>query len=159
MKKDCIIAAIILIIVVIIVLILLKTKHNGKDINFSNIKNLRFSYTSGYMANSDTTYELDCKEKCTLIYKAYGVPYEKAKKYKVDSNIIIEIENLLNKYNVSKWNGFHGNDKNVLDGDSFGFYVTMKNGDKVESSGYMSWPKNYGEVKSGLESIFNKVIK
>lgn len=71
----------------------------------------------------------------------------------------MEIEGLLNKYNVSNWNGFHGNNKDVLDGDSFGFYVTMKNGDKIDSSGYMSWPKNYGEVKNGLESIFKKVIK
>ena len=159
MKKYCFVAATVLIIVIIIVLTLLKIKHNCKDINVSNIENLRFSYTSGYMVNSDTSYELDCAEKCTLIYKAYGIPYEKAKKFKVDSNTILEIENLLNKYNVSKWNGFHDNDKNVLDGDSFGFYVTMKNGDRIESSGYMSWPKNYGEVKSGLESIFKKVIK
>lgn len=159
MKKYYIIVAVLLIIVIIIVLMLLKIKHNGKNVNVSNIENLRFSYTSGYMANSDTWYELDCKEKCTLVYKAHGVSYEKAKKYKVDSNIIVEIENLLNKYNVSKWNGFHGNDKNVLDGDSFSFYVSMKNGDKIESSGYMSWPNNYGEVKSGLESILKKVIK
>ena len=159
MKKDYIIVFALLFFVIIIVFTLLKIKHNGKNINASNIENLRFSYTSGYMANSDTSYELDCKDKCTLIYKEYGVPYEKAKKYNVDSNILVEIEDLLNKYNVYKWDGFHGNDKNVLDGDSFGFYVTMKNGDGIDASGYMSWPKNYGELKSGLESIFKKVIK
>ena len=158
MKKVYIVVAIILIIVVIIVLSLQKVKHNNKNSNISSIENLRFSYTSGYMANSDTSYEIDCKDSCALIYKAHGVPSEEAKKYKIDTDIVMKIEDLLNKYNVSNWNGFHGNNKDVLDGDSFGFYVTMKNGDKIDSSGYMSWPKNYGEVKTGLESIFKKVI-
>lgn len=159
MKKGYIIVAIVLIIVIIIVLVLLKNKQNDKDINVSNIKYLRFSYTTGYMANSDTRYEIDCKEECVLLYKPYGVSSDKEKRYKINNKTILEIEELLNKYNVSKWNGFHGNDKNVLDGDSFGFYVTMKSGDRIESSGYMSWPKNYGQVKSGLESIFNRVVK
>lgn len=159
MKKSSIIVIVLLIIVIIIVLLLLKLKHNSKAVNISNIENLDFYYTQGYMANSDVRYELECKEKCVLIYKPHGVPYENAGKYNVSNDTILKLESLLNKYKVYKWNGFHGNDKNVLDGDSFSFYVTMKNGERIESSGYMCWPKNYGEVRAGLETIFGKVVK
>lgn len=158
MKKVFIIVFVLLIIVTIIVLLILKSKQNEKYINVSNIENLRFFYTKGYMINSDICYELDCKDKCILTYKAYGVSFNDAKKYKVSSNNVLEIENILNKYQVFKWNGFHSNDKNVLDGDSFSMYITMKNGNKIESSGYMKWPKDYGEVKKELEAIFEKII-
>ena len=159
MKKSYIVVFVILFLVIIIVLLLLKFKQNSKVGVVSDIKSLSFSYTQGYMVNSDVRYELDCKEECILLYKPYGVSHDEAKKYRINDNMMLEIESLLNKYEVSKWNGFHGNDKNVLDGDSFGFYVYMKNGDKIESSGYMSWPRNYGEVKSELESIFGKIVK
>lgn len=159
MKKSYFVVFFLLIIVIIIVLLLLKFKQNNKAGVVSGIERLSFSYTRGYMVNSDVRYELDCKEECILLYKPYGVSHDEAKKYRINDNMMLEIESLLNKYEVSKWNGFHGNDKNVLDGDSFGFYVYMKNGDKIESSGYMSWPRNYGEVKSELESIFGKIVK
>ena len=158
MKKVFIFVIASLIIVVIIAFLIQKNKQNKKITNISNIENLRFSYTSGYMMNSDTRYELDCKEGCFLLYKPYGISSSEEKRYKVDNEIVLEIEKVLNKYNVSKWDGFDGNDQNVLDGDSFGFFVTMKNGDTIEASGYMSWPKNYGEVKSELEYTFGKVI-
>ncbi len=158
MKKGYIVVLVLLILVIIFVFLILKFKQNNKTVVVSNIERLNFSYTQGYMVNSDVRYELECKEECILLYKPYGVSYDDAKKYKVDDNIILEIESLLNKYEVSNWNGFHGNDKNVLDGDSFGFYVYMKNGDRIESSGYMKWPNNYGKVKSELESIFDKAI-
>lgn len=158
MKKDLIIVLALLIIVIIIVVIIQKNKQTGDPKVVTNIESLRFSYTRGYMANSDIYYVLDCKEECALIYKPYGVSQDKEKKYKVDANTVMEIEKLLTRYNVYQWNGFNGNDKNVLDGDSFGFYVNLKNGDKIESSGYMKWPKNYGIVKNELEAIFSKII-
>lgn len=92
MKKVYIVVAIILIIVVIIVLSLQKVKHNNKNSIVSSIENLRFSYTSGYMANADTSYEIDCKDGCTLIYKAHGVPSEEAKKYKIDTILLWKLK-------------------------------------------------------------------
>ena len=158
MKKSYIVVFVILFLVIIIVLLLLKFKQNSKVGVVSDIKSLSFSYTQGYMVNSDVRYELDCKEKCILLYKPYGVSYDQAKKFRINDDIILEIESLLNKYEVCKWNGFHGNDKNVLDGDSFGFNVYMKNGNRIESSGYMRFPKNYVKVRDGFESILKKVI-
>ena len=159
MKKVVVIVSILLIIVVIIVLLLLKIKQSDKIINASNIESLDFHYTQGYMINSDIRYELKCKGDCILIYKPLGISYEEAKTYKVSSDVLLEIEYLLNKYKVFKWNGFHGNDKNVLDGDSFGFFVSLKNGESIEASGYMSWPDNYYEVRDGLDTIFDKIVK
>lgn len=156
MKKYIIIVLVILIIVFISVFMI----HNSKrNVNVSNIKSLTFSYSQGYMANSGVRYELECKDKCILSYKANGVPFDEATEYNLDESTVLEVEELLNKYNVSKWNGFNKSDQNVLDGDSFGFYLIMQNGDSISASGYMKWPDNYAEVKEGLDNIFAKVVK
>lgn len=156
MKKYIFIVLILLIVVAISVFLSHNLKRNHKSLS---IKSLSFYYSQGYMANSGVRYELDCKDNCTLLYKAHGVPFDESIKYKVDPSIVLEVEQLLNKYEVFKWNGFNKSDNNVLDGDSFNFIVVTKEDDHISASGYMSWPDHYGEVKEGLNTIFAKVIK
>jgi hypothetical protein len=35
----------------------------------------------------------------------------------------------------------------------------MNDDSKVEASGYMKWPKNYGNVRNELDSVFEKIFK
>ena len=42
-----------------------------------------------------------------------------------------------------------------LDGDSFSFSLYTEDGKSISASGYMSWPKNYGEVEKELTNIFD----
>ena len=69
-----------------------------------------------------------------------------------------KIIDLFNKYEVIKWDGFSGNDKGVLDGDSFSMHFTYNIEKHVSASGYMMWPNNYREVEEGLDKIFNSLI-
>ena len=112
---------------------------------------LYFSYSGGDEANSNTIYSIKKDDnKYTLTVKLYGEPKEVAKDYEVDEEFIKKVEAVLNKYNVSSWNGFKRYDKNVLDGDSFNFSAELKD-KKIEASGYESWPTNYGKVKDELK--------
>lgn len=156
MKKIIVVVLLLLVIVFINVLLFHNSKRNQKVLS---IKSLNFYYSQWSMANSGVRYELNCKGDCTLLYKAHGVPFDNPIEYKVDKSTVLELEKLLNKYEVFKWNGFNKTDNNVLDGDSFSFSVVMGNDDIISASGYMKWPIHYWEVKKGLDTIFAKVIK
>ena len=146
-------------IIVLVLIIIICFFSFNKKTQISDIENFSFSYSKGYMANAYIRYNISCKEKCTATIKPYGVAEENAYELDISNDVMDEIKSLLIKYDVYKWNGFNKNDKNVLDGDSFNFYFKKKNVDKIEASGYMMWPKNYADVRNGLDSIFNKILE
>ena len=152
--KEKVIVMIVLLVMVIILFFIFK-----KSPEITTIKRLYFTYTNGYAINSYVIYELNCDDKCTVKIKPLGEDEENAKEYNVSKKDLERIEKVLKDNHVEKWNGFNKNDKNVLDGDSFNFYVKTKNGDTIEASGYMMWPKNYADVRNGLDSIFNKILE
>ena len=125
----------------------------------TNIVYFNYSYSQGYSANAYVRYELECNGKCILKYKPLYVSEDEYKKIEVSSEVVNKLESILNKYSVSKWDGFNGNNKNVLDGDSFHFNVKMKDGSSVSASGYMKWPKNYSEVSAEIKSLFSIYTK
>ncbi len=154
MKKYVLLICLLLLIIIIVVTYFVLT--NRKSTPIGEIKSMSFSYTKGYMMNSDVRYEIEYLDgKYIAKYKPYGESAEKSKR--IDSSIVLEIEELFNKYEVSNWDGFNGNDKNVLDGDSFYFSVSYCD-KSINASGYMKWPKNYGSVKTGLDDIFSKIF-
>ena len=152
---------IILIIVILIVtglLIYLLTRKEKKEV-IESIKSLYYSYSVGYTANAHYRYEITCEDKCTVMIKPNGYSEEEAKTYELDSKSIDDILNVLNKYEVSKWNGFQKYDQNVLDGDDFDFSLTTKDDKYIRATGYMMWPEHYREVKNELKEIFDNYIK
>ena len=130
-----------------------------REKNITNITEVHFSYSTGNYINASVSYELICKDKCMLSFKDDGVSYENAREYEVDKKILKEIEIILKKYHVARWDNFHKYDKNVLDGNSFSFRVCFENNQEIEASGYMKWPKNYQEVKKELSEIFANYMR
>ena len=142
--------------VIIIITILIFLINILKKNKIVNIKEIEFRYTNGNMINSDIYYKIECKDTCLLRIKQYGNPNEE--EYNVDKCVLNDIENILNKYNVSSWNGFNKSDNNVLDGNSFSIYIKMNDNSKIEASGYMIYPNNYSSVKKELDTLFNSLI-
>lgn len=122
----------------------------------NDIKVLHFSYTTGYHMNASINYELECNEDCILYYKGDGIDYEDRKEYKVEKELLKEIEDKLNEYEVINWNGFNGYTKDVLDGNSFNLSITYDNDKKVNAHGYEMWPENYRKVRDYLDQVFSK---
>ena len=154
MKMRYIVIGVILIVFIGVGLLMGLSK---KEVEISEIKSLYFTYTRGYAMNAYVVYDLNCDDNCILKYKPYGIDIEEAKKVKVSMDTIKKVKDILLKYEVSKWNGFNKTDNNVLDGDSFHLSIFMKDGESISASGYMTWPKNYGEVKVELDNLFNKI--
>ena len=72
------------------------------------------------------------------------------------NDVVNDIEDILNKYKVGKWNNFKKSDKRVLDGNSFDLCIKANNV-HIDASGYMKWPKNYNKVKNSLNSKFKSL--
>ncbi len=110
--------------------------------------------------NARVRYEIDYNNneyKITIIPN--GIPDEDKLEIIIEEKDINRIISILKKYNISKWNGFNKVDKNVLDGNSFSFYLRMQNDTTIEASGYMKWPEDYGKVKSELDNIFMAIYE
>ena len=125
----------------------------------TGIKSLNYSYSQGYAMNTYVRYELECKEKCTLKYKPLYASDEETKVVEVSDDVLKKLEDILNKYEIYKWDGFNKSNKNVLDGNDFHFSVHLKDGTSISASGYMSWPKNYREVSSEISNLFNGLFE
>lgn len=145
----------IILIIIISALFLFVIFKQKKKEDIKDIKSIEFRYTNGYMINSDTYYKLECNDNCVLQIKRYGSSNKE--EYNVDNCVLKDIEKILNKYNVSSWDGFNKSDKNVLDGDSFSMNITYDNNKSIYSSGYMMYPNNYKYVKEELETLFNSL--
>ena len=159
MKKSAIIVIVVLSFLFVIALlggVLKMISFRNKTIE--GITRIHFSYSVGNYMDGSIDYELLCDDECKLYYKGNRIPIEKRKEYAFDKNTVREIEEKLNSYRVSQWDGFRGGNKFVLDGDSFSLYIQYKDGKSIDAHGYENWPKNYSDVKNYLIQVFSEVI-
>ena len=133
--------------------------YNVEKINIEDLEYFYFSYSNGYEINSNIIYEINKKDnKYIASIKPYGISSDDKKEVEINKDILDQINDILNEYNVILWDGFHENDKDVLDGDSFSFNLKTKK-DNISASGYMMWPNNYRNVREKLDEIFNNLYK
>lgn len=158
MSKRLIITIVIIIVVGILFFSFFKLFYRkNKNNTIKSIKSLE--YTSSDGRSSYINYKIVCNDECFLEGKPYGLYNDDVFKFKIDDKDISLILDVLNKYHVEKWDGFDKADKHVLDGTSFSFYLTTKEGVKISAHGYMKYPNNYSEVMGELKSIFERVKK
>ncbi len=151
--KYYIIGIIVLIVVCISLFICFGKKNTKKELK--NLESLRLHYSSGYAMYAYTTYEIKKEDKYKITIKPLGIPDEEAKTYDISEEEIKKILDILNKYEVIKWDGFNKTNKDVLDGDSFSFSAKFEDGTSISAHGYVSYPENYRNVRNELEEIFN----
>lgn len=164
MKKIIIILGIIIVLAgIVTTVIVLNKKQTEPEEPYQEIKDissLSFSYDKGYAINANISYKIRKEdEKYVATIKLYGVPEEEAKEVEISNDKIKEIESILNKYKVSKWDGFRKSDNNVLDGDAFSFSVSYEDQKTIYAHGYMKWPDNYREVRDELDKLFEGLIE
>ncbi len=155
MKLKIIILCIVVVIVGVVSFLVLNNKTKEIEIVSSNIKRFHFGYSTGYMRYSYTNYDLTVEDnKIITKIKPDGVSDEEALEIEVERSFLEQLTNILNKYQVSKWNGFKGYDENVMDGNSFSLSIDLTSSEDIYATGYMVWPKNYREVRNELDNLF-----
>lgn len=148
-----------LILLFLIVIVVAMYVLNSKKVEVFDFKYFEFGYSNGYAMNANVNYRVDCSDKCIAKIKLDGASDEEKVEVELSDKEVNELINILKKYEINKWNGFKKSDKYVMDGDSFHLYLKLKNDDYISASGYMKWPNNYSNVRSELDSFFNKLIK
>lgn len=68
-----------------------------------------------------------------------------------------DLASLLDKYNVPGWNGFKGQDQDVMDGDDFSMHVSCAGGKRVQASGYSKFPDGFGAFCKELDGLFDRL--
>ena len=84
---------------------------------------------------------------------------EERREFPVRSEDVLRLEEILNRYKVGKWDGFHKSNKYVLDGNSCSMYVKTKDGTHIEANGYMRYPAKYKEVRQELDGLFEDLYR
>lgn len=154
-KNKIIILLVIIVILLLIVLFLVKMNKNNKGFNISSIEYFKISYAGGFSMYNRSSYEIEYKDnKYMAIILPNRIPDENRLEVEISKDEVDRVIDILNKYDVSKWDGFDEDDKDVLDGNSFSFSLTTQDNKKIEAHGYMRWPDNYDEVQSELSTIF-----
>ena len=158
MKKILYIIIPFIILLTILLIIIFKPKEKEELKTINSITHFSFYYTRGYAINSDIRYYIDCDNTCIAKIKPYGIDDEDIKEVEVDKDFIKSVTDVLNKYDVIKWDGFDRVAKDVLDGDSFSLYLDANDNIKISASGYMLWPDNYKTVREELDKIFINIF-
>ena len=144
----------------VLLILLMSLIGCAKNIEIRDIMSFRFSYSTGYMMNASVAYTLELKDGVyTATVKPNLVPEEEASVFTVDKAFADELEEFLRSEKVSRWNGFNKSDDRVLDGNSFGLSIVTNDREIISAHGYMKYPKNYSAVRSGIESIFGKLMQ
>lgn len=80
---------------------------------------------------------------------AYEDEYEQIE----DAALMDQAKEILERYEVGKWNGFDKTNSRVQDGSSFSLSVTFTNGEELKASGQNSFPPNYSSVFRELNAL------
>ncbi len=132
-----------------------KGNKGGEAIEMSKIVDFSFSYSSGSYMNSGSSYRATQKEDgVEVMVRQDGIDEKDVPLIMTDASFMDKIEEILEKNQVSAWNGYGMSAQDVLDGDSFSISVKMDNGQTLSAHGYEAWPENYGSVCGALDGLF-----
>lgn len=132
----------------------------GCDFKIEDLKSFEFAYSTGNYLNAKVIYAMQSDSAgYSFSIKPSGVDENDAFVFAVQSADIAELETILNRYEISRWDGFKKSDLRVKDGPSFHLYVWLKNGKSVHASGYSSYPKNYKDFRKEMDEFFMRYNK
>ncbi len=127
--------------------------------DMDQIEYLTFYYSTGTAMNASVNYVLKQENgQYSVLVCPSGTAPEKAFLCEVEETFADEISDVLKKYHVGSWNGFHRASKHILDGNSFSLNVHFHSGKSIHAHGYMKWPKNYRTVRSELDRLFKNIM-
>ena len=130
-------------------------------VEIKNTKSFSFSYSVGYYMNASYSYQLELTKdsKYIISYKPTGFAEEDRFYKEVSKNTVEELEQILIKHDISRWDGFHKVDKRVLDGNDFSLNYYTENRENISASGYMKYPDGYKDFQNDIVKFYTKLFK
>ena len=131
--------------------------ENDGDISYNDTRQFQFKVAS---MGGEYNYEIVKvdDDNYTVTMKTMGPPGYKEETKNIDRNKIKELEDILKKYEISKWNGFDRDIKDLMDG--LGFRLYYKCGDKeITARGYGVFPDGYKDFSKELYPYFDTIFE
>lgn len=127
----------------------------GKKVTMGPFTDFHFSNPGGSYMNAGYSYDAELRDgKVIVTVRLDGMPQEDARTMETDVSFMKTLEEISEKYNVKKWNGFNRSNKYVLDGYGFSLSIVMENGESLSAHGYMAWPDNFTEFSREVIAHF-----
>ncbi len=128
----------------------------GEPVDVSKAIDVYFSYSTGTYMNSGNSYSAVLRDDGVVEVKVRqdGQAEENVPVIETDRTFLEKIDQIIEKNNVAKWNGYHLSARDVLDGDGFTLSIKMDNGQKISAGSYMAWPDGYGAFKGEMDTLF-----
>ena len=131
----------------------------NKKIEIKNTKSFYYYYSVSNAKDGSYLFKLNLEEdKFVAYYKGEGISEEDSIKKEINNDKVLELEQILTKYKIYKWNGFKKSNKRILDGNSFSLNYKTEN-NSIEASGYMSYPNGYKEFKEEIKKWYTELFK
>ena len=73
----------------------------------------------------------------------------------IDAESVGALVDVIDKYDVEKWDGFSESKRHVLDGESFWLEVGLTDGTSIRAVGENVFPENYGAAISEMQEILD----
>ena len=109
----------------------------------------RFYFSrGGYMVPQ--SYEVFLKDGSYYLCENDGEPRL------FEADFADDLLSLIEDYDIEAWNGFHGSNPFVLDGEGFSLVLRFADGTAVSASGENAFPENYYGVTVGIDAIFTR---
>ena len=148
MKNKKIIYVILGVLAIFVVFFAYK-ENRYKPIN--GIKYFEYSYFGGWVTKDNVYYKVECNDKCKANIRTAE---SETKEVTLDDETVDGLVELLNKYRVSKWDGYNRRSSST---DLAGFNLTINTNDNkdIKASGYGYFPKNHERFKEELNELFS----
>ena len=116
---------------------------------------ISFSYSYGSINEGISDYSITLNGESVIYLLSTSDDYIEKE---LDSSILKDINNIINKYDVSEWDGYNKHD-DIEDNDEISFSIQLgfDDGSNYNASGYGNYPKNFDKVHKELINYLNKI--
>ena len=94
-----------------------------------------------------------------MLMDGYSVSISGNEYQPVDESIIDALYEVVEKYDLYRWDGFDKTRSCVLDGEDFRFMISFSDGTSIQADGNNAFPENYFDAMSEMEHILEGIEK
>lgn len=102
----------------------------------------------GYMRPQ--SYEITLQSGSYMIRENEDAPR------RMEPGLIAELQDVIRKYGLEAWDGFHESNPYVLDGEGFWLEMRFADGAAVYAGGDNAFPDSYSDAMAGIDGILEK---
>lgn len=137
-----------------------RTTHPVKLSADAQLTMLSYTYSNSMNMEDTYTYTVtNAGDKYTLKIESPIYKDDEYYETEISSEEYSKVAELAKNCKIENWNGFHGVNTMVLDGDGFSLSAEYSDGASISASGSNSYPDGFGSFSKVMDDMFNPYRK